>query len=363
LSTGVTAGNFFTFICRVLAQNFQSELQLAWQGQLSDFVTGLVYTPNGNGWAAVSAAGEVVWNAGLDRLVELQAADGYSIDGVAFSVDSCWLAASGQSGRLLIWDCRGLNFPPNLVHKITVNKWIDHLVWHPTKPYLAISYGSQVGVWNIATSTEIITREFDKSSIFDLAWHPTGEYLTVAGSRGVKIWSFRNSEIVNQLVRVDSASLKIAWSSDGRYLAVGNLDRTLTIMDFQNPNDPWTLQGCPGKIRQIVWLEGTATPCLAVASGTAILLWHLNPDATTWNGQLLEGHQDTVETLAAHPRESVLASGGTDGYVCIWSSAGAVEQVLNHIGSQFTILRWHPYDPYLATGSQAGSIGLWVIPA
>ncbi len=326
-------------------------------------MTALVYSPNGLAWAASSAAGEVVWNDGLSEMVVLQAADGYSIERIAFSADSCWLAAGGQAGQLLIWNCADTNLPPQQVSSINLNKWIEQLAWHPTKPYLAVSYGSQLKIWDILTSTETVAWKFDQSSIFDLAWHPSGEYLAIAGYKGVQIWSPRDIAAPQHSVEVATASIKIAWSGDGRYLVMGNLDRTLTILDWHHPDDSWTLQGCPGKIRQLSWLEGTATPCLAVASGTAIVLWHLTSDATIWNGQLLEGHQDTVEALAAHPHAPILASGGADGYTCLWSAQGSIEQILNNIVSQFTTLGWHPHGTDLATGSQAGEIGLWTIPA
>jgi WD40 repeat protein len=293
-------------------------------------------------------------------MVFLQQADGQSIDEIAFSADSRWLAAGGQAGQLLIWNCYEIDIAPQLFAKVNFNKWIEHLVWHPTKPYLAVSYGDRVKIWDVLASKSISIWKFDKSSIFDLAWHPAGEYLAVAGYKGVQILSSKDDLVPNHRVEIDTASLKVAWSRDGRYLAAGNLDRTLTIVDWHNPEDSWTLQGCPGKIRQLDWVAGTTTPCLAVASGTTIILWNLTPDATTWDGRLLEGHQDTVDALVAHPHAPILASGGADGYTCLWSLQGEIEQILtNPISSKFTALAWHPYDAYLSIGSETGSIGLW----
>ena len=133
--------------------------------------------------------------------------------------------------------------------------------------------------------------------------------------------------------------------------------------DWDRPEDIWTLQGCPGKIRQLTWLVGKTTPILAVASGTTIVLWNLNSDATMWEGQLLEGHQDIVTVAIAHPQLPILASAGADGYTCIWSAQGEIEQILTQSVSKFTSLSWHPDRLYLATGSHTGEIGWWEIPA
>jgi WD40 repeat protein len=340
------------------------KLELQWQGQLSDLVTGLVCSPNGRGWAASSAGGEVIWNAGLMDSVVLQAADDRSIEGIAFSADSRWLAAGGQAGELLMWNCDEIDRPPQLIAKINFSKWIEQLVWHPTKPDLAICYGSQLEIWDVQKSKSVLSWKFERSSIFDLAWHPAGEYLAVAGYKGVEVWAPGDRNAPNHSIDVDTASIKVAWANDGRYLAAGNLDRTLTIVDWDNPTDSWTLQGCPGKIRHLTWIVGTTTPCLAVASGNTVVLWNLTPDETTWNGQLLEGHQGSVEILIAHPHAPIFGSGSADGYTCLWSAQGESDQVIsNSTLSRFTALAWHPDHAYLGTGSQSGEIGLWQISA
>ena len=343
--------------------NWQSELQLEWQGQLDDLVTAIACAPNGQSWAATSVAGEVVWNPRRRDLVKLQVADGQSIDQIAFSADSRWLAAGGQSGQLLIWDCANACDPPQLMHQINVNKWIEHLAWHPIESQLAVSYGSQVEIWDLPTATAISTYKFDKSSIFDLAWHPQGLHLAMAGYKGIQLWSYRDSKAPLQRIEIDTASLEIAWSQNGYYLAAGNLDRTLTIVDWHNPTEQWTLAGCPGKIRQIVWIASSITPCLAVASGIGVVLWQLATDAMTWEGQCLEGHQDIVTAVAAHPQYPMIASAGADGYTCLWSVAGEIHQIISADTSQFTALGWQLDSEYLLTGSQLGSICLWAMPA
>ena len=315
-------------------ENWQSELHLAWQGQLGDLVTSLVCAPDGRGWAASSAAGEVVWNSGLGELIVLASPTGDgAISQMAFSADSRWLAAGGQAGKLAIWNCdrSDAELPPQLAATIDIDEWIEHLVWHPTAPYLAISYGAQVQVWDVLTSTKITAWKFDRSSVFDLAWHPSGEYIAAAGDKGVQIWSAIEPNAPSDHLAVDTTSLKLAWSADGRYLAC---------------------------------LNGTDSPSLAVASGETIVLWTLSADATTWNGLSLSGHQDIVTATISHPIAPILATAGADGYVCLWRLDGQIEQILNlPIVSGFTVINWHPQALYLAAGTRTGAIGIWTIPA
>jgi WD40 repeat protein len=343
----------------ILAEYLRSELQLELEGQLGDLIASIAWSPDRRGWAVSAANGEVAWYSGLEELAVLRPGDGKSIERLDFSSDGQWLAAGGQSGQLFIWNCADRQHPPQLANIIPINKWIEHLSWHPSGAELVIGYGDRVKLWDAIAMQEIVTWRFDRSSIFDLAWHPDGKSIAVAGYKGVQIWSPGDNTAQIHHLAVDTASLKIAWERSGRYLAAGNLDRTITIVDWQHPDDPWILQGCPGKIRDLQWLAGTMSPYLAVASATAIVLWNLTPNLTDWTGRLLEGHQNTVEALSVHPHLPLLLAGDNDGYTCLWSKLGEIEQILANIVSVVTTLTWHPDGRQLAIGSRNGKIELW----
>jgi WD40 repeat protein len=350
-----------------LAENRSAELQLQWQGQLSDLVTVVAWSPIDCNWVVSSAAGEIRWiehsiasnlvQAGDPRELVLLEPTGNAIDNLGFSADGRWLAAGGQTGQVFIWQCQLDRSPPQLVHTLNFDPWIDRLVWHPSRPELAIGCGARVQIWDAASARELTSWSGDRFSVFDLAWHPSGHELAVAGYKGVEIWSTTAPVALSYKLAVDTASIQLAWSPDGRYLAAGNLDRSLTIFDWQHPDDPWILQGCPGKIRQLVWLTHTERPCLAVATGDAIVLWDLGGE--DWTGQLLAGHQGVVTSIAAHSDLPLLISAANDGSACLWSAQGEIEQIITNVLSGFTTLAWQQHQICLATGSQRGEIALW----
>jgi WD40 repeat protein len=335
-----------------------ANLQLEWQTELDDLVTKLAWSPNGRDWVGSSAAGQIIWVSYHRESVILHESDGYSIDGLSYSADGLWLAAGGRAGKLWIWSCGVVDSPPQLVTTIESGGWNEHLAWHPTDACLAIANGRDIKIWDIPTNTELITWRFDRSSVFNLAWHPQGKYLAVAGYKGVQVWELGMGLDPFYRLEVDTASLTVAWSDDGRYLVAGNLDRTLTLIDWDRPQDPWILQGCPGKIRHITWLKGK-TPCLAVATGTAIILWTLTPNTSDWIASLLEGHEGFIGAISAHPQTPTLISGDADGYACLWSDTGAIEQILTTDLSEYTAFGWHPQGRYLVIGTKMGELGLW----
>jgi hypothetical protein len=70
-------------------------LNLQWQGQLNEAITAI--TTTADGWAASSAAGEVVcWQN--EQLIYYQTAGDFSIDCLQYSSDGTYLAAAGQAG-------------------------------------------------------------------------------------------------------------------------------------------------------------------------------------------------------------------------------------------------------------------------
>jgi WD40 repeat protein len=346
-----------------LTQSYRSELDISWQGRASDAILDSAWSPTGTSWVVSSANGEVAWNSGNDELVLLKSADDRAIDKIAFSADGRWLAAGGRAGKLYLWNCDDRRLPPQLVKTIAIERWIERLVWHPTAARLAISYDRHVKLWDASVDREIANWQFDRSSVFDLQWQPDGSAIAVAGYKGVQIWSPENTTAEIECLATDTATLQLAWSADGGYLAAGNLDRTLTLMARQHPDDPWILQGCPGKIRHLCWLAGVISPCLAVASGTELLLWELNRAGTDWSGRSGSGHQSNIAALSAHPQLAVPTSGDNDGYICLWSLAGEIDRICRNTASGVTTLEWHQHGKQLTCGHLNGEVELWVASA
>ncbi|PSN18333.1 WD40 repeat domain-containing protein, partial [filamentous cyanobacterium CCP5] len=236
--------------------------------------------------------------------------------------------------------------------------WIDQLTWHPQQNLLAYGVGSQVQIWDVEHNRLVANLEFASSSVLHLAWHPDGHLLAVSGHGGVKVWDTADWSAEPRLIAVPGASLYAGWSSHGRYLASGNLDRTLTVVEWDSP-PPWLMQGFPGKVRQVAWADGTAskTPLLAAACVEGITLWRLSDPDKGWKSQVLQHHQDRVNAIAFQPDHCLLASAGADGKLCLWHQ-GRPRQTLQ-AKSGLSTLAWHPSGFYLATGSISGEVSVW----
>ena len=341
----------------------QVEFDRHWQGMLSDYVTVIDWSPDGNILAASSAAGEVVlfYRAEPQQLEVLQAATGQSVDCLAFSSDGQFLAAGGQNGQVKIWQLQSEAF--ELVSTLENSPaWIDRMAWSPTQNLLAFSLGKHVQVWDATLGDIATTLNFDTSSTLDITWHPDGRRLSVSGYQGVKIWTAEDWDDDPYLLTIPSASVAVVWSLDGKYIASGNLDRTITVLEWENPH-PWVMRGFPGKIRQLAWSDvptKVGASLLAAASAAEIVVWEKQEDESLgWEGRVLAEHEGAVQSIRFQPDTLLLASAAADGWVCLWHKAQRLAQVLNGAPNGFSCLAWHPKGNQLAAGGQNGELLVW----
>ena len=330
----------------------KKQFELTGKQQLSEYITDLAWSPNGDRLAIVTAGGELaIWQA--EELTILINQNNYSLDCLGFSADGQWLAAGGQEGKVYLWrlDSGRFDLFTVLEYKRT---WIDSLVWHPVENLLAIAVNRQVKIWNGDNQEQIADLNFRNSSVFNLAWHPKGDLLAASGHGEVKIWHRKDLEQIPYLLQVPGASLDCAWSSDGNYLASGNLDRTVSLLHWQNP-PPWLMQGFPGKVSQVNWSNDPNKLLLAAACQEGISIWQQHKNK--WHSYILQ-HQKMFKAIAFSPNSSLLASTSEDSNISLWQGKKMV-QTLKTEQNSFSSLAWHPQAKYLAAGGQKGELFIY----
>ncbi len=326
--------------------------------QVGEYVTAIAWEPFGESVVVSTAAGAIVAFKARDAFqspVTLKEASGQSIDVLSFSGDGQYLSAAGQGGG--VWICE-------LEHSLQVLEfsegWIDQLVWHPKRLWLAIGVGKKVVIWNGETLRIEHTLEFIESSVLGLVWNCKGDRLTASGNRRAKTWQTQDWQRSPEVLELGSASGAIGWSPEEQYFAAGNFDRTVWVTDGASwsQSDPWRMRGFPVKITEIAWSHScnaaTQHPILATVSGEGVVIWNRAGDG--WDGEVAIVHDGRVSAIAWHPKQLQLATAGLDGRIGLWEAGGVREIAARETG--WSAIAWSPDGRRLVAGGIDGTVML-----
>ena len=98
----------------------------------------------------------------------------------------------------------------------------------------------------------------------------------------------------------------------------------------------------------------------------AAFLWRVGQEAYertqgTLSTSELSGHTDSVASVAFNSKGSLLATGGMEGVVKIWSAEnGSLVQTLEGPGGSVDWVRWHPKGDVLLAGSEDFTLWMWL---
>ncbi|KAL5538530.1 hypothetical protein UlMin_044692 [Ulmus minor] len=73
----------------------------------------------------------------------------------------------------------------------------------------------------------------------------------------------------------------------------------------------------------------------------------------------LQGHTDSVSSLAYSSDGQLLASGGFDGVIKIWDTAGNLKCTLDGPGGGIEWVKWHPRGHLILAGSEDSTVWMW----
>ncbi|MBA4186985.1 MAG: hypothetical protein C0467_03105 [Planctomycetaceae bacterium] len=170
------------------------------------------------------------------ELVFIEAADGCTLEGIAFHPDGKRIAAGGvdylstgkRDGAVSVWDI------PSKDKLFTIDVGVHAVAFDPQGKYLAgAGFDAAVYVWDVETQDTIFVLGGHQEKVHTIAFSPDGSYIVSGGADStIRVWDVLSGRFL--VARgFDSPVQSLAFSPDGGLLFCGNGNTTCYQIEFK----------------------------------------------------------------------------------------------------------------------------------
>ncbi len=277
---------------------------------------------------------------------------------VAFSPDGKTLAVGSSDNLIRLWDIEaGRQIKPLVGH----TNWVWSVAFSPDGKILASgSMDRTVRLWDLATGRQVKFLTGHGGWVRALAFSPDGSTLASGGDGDeINLWNTRTGELIKSRESGVSDVYSIVFSRDGKSLAyAGTYASVIKIWNIESErgSKSFPLAG-DAKAYGSSAAFSPDGKILATGRENEVSLWKV--ESGDWI-KSLDGHTDSIYSVAFSPDGKTLASGGGDNTLRLWDvdSGQQIKSITAH-ASVIDSLAFSPDGRFLVSGSSDGTVKLW----
>jgi WD40 repeat protein/beta-lactamase regulating signal transducer with metallopeptidase domain len=230
-----------------------------------------------------------VWDRAEGKIVAELTGHADVVTGLAFSPDGKTLATASHDKTAKLWDTA--TWKPRATLSGHTG-WVLGVAFSPDGKTVATgSYDKTVRLWDAASAEPKANWKDHSAGVRAVAFDPAGKFLASAGGdRIIRVWNAADGTVAHQLKGHKAAVRALAVSPDGKVLASGSEDRTVKLWDLATGKELNTFSGLPDMVTAVRFSPKGQTLLAATFSGGVTVL----DPITGRKRQTLSGHNDAV---------------------------------------------------------------------
>lgn len=334
----------------------RAELVPSWSTAADDYVVSAQIARSGQWCIIGTSAGSLLrLELATGTVTFHRRAHAGGVLGSSIAPDASRFVTCGQERAARVWTAQG-----QALCELDggAAAWVEYVAWSPGGDRIATAAGRSVRIWSAGGELMRECPALD-STVTGLAWRLDGTGLAASCYGGVYVWPLLAGARERHLAWKGSL-ISLAWSPDARIVACGSQDRSVHFWRLATGQDS-QMSGYPLKPKALAW--DRESKLLATTGDSTITIWDFRGKGPEGKRPLqLAGHQSACTQLAFGPRASVLASGSQDGSVLLWVPRQGLRAIrYAFLEEEVTALAWHPDQLGLLGADAAGTVTLWAI--
>jgi WD40 repeat protein len=292
---------------------------------------------------------------------------------LSFSPDNKHLVVEHTTGRVEFFEVGSWKSPPALKERDEIRAPIAF------SPHGGVLAGEtpkgHLKLWSSTTFQAVATLS-EKSNSLCLAFSSDGKTLAAGDTPalGISLWDVMNRKLLHRLEGHEAMVTSVSFSPDGKVLASGSADGTIRLWQVTTGKNLGVWEGPATVERRATWIFSVAfsPDGKLLATGSAKRTQFRAHDAgiiKIWDPKrgkalvTLEGHSNSVATVAFSPDGRTLVSGSDDQTVKVWDVNTWKNTVtLKGHSKEVWCVSYSSDGKLLACGSADGTVNIWETP-